>query len=208
MQQQVRPSLRCTLRRTRLICWKTWIRFFKIQVWARTTRGPSPSRSRDQRWAQKASLATHAPPPPAARARERRGSERGKTWGSFSRRGVRNDTFVRTRVRHLLLSLRGASALLFLSNSPVTTVNSTWARLGGNFLLTKLKKLNSAPFWASEFPLILRNEFSALQSSLSVELAVLPSPRGSPMSTPLPSERLSFSAPQNSVIGRSPCWSS
>ncbi len=46
MQQQVRPSLRCTLRRTRLICWKTWIRFYKVQVWARTTRGPSPSRCR------------------------------------------------------------------------------------------------------------------------------------------------------------------
>ncbi len=40
-----------------------------------------------------------------------------------------NDTFVRTRVFHLLISL------LFLSNSPATTVNSTWPRLGGNFLL-------------------------------------------------------------------------
>ncbi len=147
MQQQVRPSLRCTLRRTRLICWKTWIRFYKVQVWARTTRGPSPSRSEDQRWAQKASLATHAPPPPAARVRERQ-------------------------------------ALLFLSNSPVTTVNSTWPRLGGNFLLARTKK-------KGEFPLILRNELSALQSSLSVELALLPSPRGSPMSMPLPSEHLS-----------------
>ncbi len=45
------------------------------------------------------------------------------------------------------------------------------------------------------FPLILRNEFSALQSSPSVELALLPSTRGSPMSIPLPSERPSFSAP-------------
>ncbi len=52
----------------------------KVQVWARSTRGPSPSRSGDQRWAQKASLATHAPPPPAGRAKEGRGSERGKTW--------------------------------------------------------------------------------------------------------------------------------
>ncbi len=79
-------------------------------------------------------------------------------------------------------------------------------------------------------PLIPRNEFSALQSLLSVELALLPSTRGSPMSMPLPSERPSFSAPralwpfwaaefplilrnefsapQSSVIGRSPCWSS
>ncbi len=64
--------------------------FYKVQVWARTTRGPSPSRSGDQRWAQMASLATHAPPPPAARARERRGSERGKTWKRCSRRGVLN----------------------------------------------------------------------------------------------------------------------
>ncbi len=140
MQQQVRPSLHCTLRRTRLICWKIWIRFYKVQVWARTTRGPSPSRSGDQRWAQKASLATHAPPPPAARATERHGSERSKTWGRCSRRGVLNYTFVRTRVRHILLSLRGASALLFLSNSPVTTVNSTWPRLGGDFLQKKEKK--------------------------------------------------------------------
>ncbi len=61
------------------------------------------------------------------------------------------------------------------------------------------------------FPLILRNEFSTLQSYLLVELALLPSRRGSPMSMPLPSERLSFplilrnefSAPQSSVIGRS-----
>ncbi len=52
-------------------------------------------------------------------------------------------------------------------------------------------------------PLIPRNEFSALQSSPSVELALLPSTRGSPMSMPLPSERPSFSAPQSSVIGRS-----
>ncbi len=57
-------------------------------------------------------------------------------------------------------------------------------------------------------PLIPRNEFSALQSSPSVELALLPSTRGSPMSMPLPSERPSFSAPQSSVIGHSPCWSS
>ncbi len=72
------------------------------------------------------------------------------------------------------------------------------------------------PSWASEFPLILRVDFSALQSSLSVELALLPSPRGSLMSMPLPSERLSplsfwkmsFSAPQSSVIGLSLCWSS
>ncbi len=43
--------------------------------------------------------------------------------------------------------------------------------------------------------LTLRSEFSALQSSPSVELALLPSTRGSPMSMPLPSERPSFSAP-------------
>ncbi len=51
---------------------------------------------------------------------------------------------------------------------------------------------------------------STLQSSLLVELALLPSPRGLPMSRPLPSERVTFplilknefSAPQSSVIGR------
>ncbi len=127
--------------------------FCKVQVWARTTRGPSPSRSGDQRWAQKASLATHAPPPPVGRAKERHGSERGETWGRCSGWSVLYDTFVRTRVRHLLLSLRGASALLILSNSPVTNATR--------------------------------------QSSLLVELALLPSTRGSPMSVPLPSERLS-----------------
>ncbi len=163
MQQQVRPSLRCTLKRTRLTCWKSWIRFYKVQVWARTTRGPSPSRSEDQRWAQKASLATHAPPPPAARTRERRGSERGKPSHS--------------------------------SNSPVTTVNSTWPKLGGSFLRDKKKS-------EGDFPLILRNEFSALQSSLTVELAVLPSPRGSPMSMPLPSEHWRMSPP----LPRARCW--
>ncbi len=39
-------------------------------------RGPSLSRSGDQRWAQKASVATRAPPPPAGRARGRHGSKR------------------------------------------------------------------------------------------------------------------------------------
>ncbi len=51
---------------------------------------------------------------------------------------------------------------------------------------------------------------STLQSSLLVELALLPSPRGLPMSMPLPSEHLTFplilknefSAPQSSVISR------
>ncbi len=38
------------------------------------------------------------------------------------------------------------------------------------------------------FSLIVKNEFSAPQSSLLVELALLLSPRGSPMSMPLPSE--------------------
>ncbi len=54
------------------------------------------------------------------------------------------------------------------------------------------------------------SSLSTLQSSLLVELALLPSPRGLPMSMPLPSERLifplilknEFSAPQSSVIGR------
>ncbi len=57
---------------------------------------------------------------------------------------------------------------------------------------------------------------SAPQSSVIgrrlVELALLPPLRGSPMSMPLPSERLKilrneFSAPQSSVVVRSPCWS-
>ncbi len=36
------------------------------------------------------------------------------------------------------------------------------------------------------------SSLSTLQSSLLVELALLPSPRGLPMSMPLPSERLTF----------------
>ncbi len=46
-----------------------------------TTRGPSPSRSGDQRWAQKASLATHAPPPPAGRAKRGMGQREAKPEG-------------------------------------------------------------------------------------------------------------------------------
>ncbi len=132
---------------------KTWIRFYKVQVWARTTRGPSPSRSEDQRWAQKASFATHAPPPEReAQVRERQ-------------------------------------ALSFLSNSPVSTVNSYLTEVRWKFPAKPGQKEKG------EFPLILRNEFSALQSSLSVELAVLLSPRGSPMSMPLPSEHWRMSPP-------------
>ncbi len=41
-------------------------------------RGPGPSPSGDQRWAQKASVAARAPPPPVGRARGRRGSKRGR----------------------------------------------------------------------------------------------------------------------------------
>ncbi len=41
-------------------------------------RGPCPSRPRDQIRAQKASVATRAPSPPAGRARGRRGSKRGR----------------------------------------------------------------------------------------------------------------------------------
>ncbi len=41
-------------------------------------RGPDPSPSEDQRWAQRASVAARAPPSPAGRARWRRGSKRGR----------------------------------------------------------------------------------------------------------------------------------
>ncbi len=41
-------------------------------------RGPGPSPSGDQKWAQKASVTARAPPPPAGRARGRRGSKRGR----------------------------------------------------------------------------------------------------------------------------------
>ncbi len=70
--------------------------------------------------------------------------------------------------------------------------SSSWVELA---LLPSPQRVayeHAAPLWASEFPLILKNECSVLQSLLSVELALLPSPRGSSMSIPLPSERLSF----------------
>ncbi len=41
-------------------------------------RGPGLSWSEGRRWAQKASVATHAPPPPAGCARGRHGSKRGR----------------------------------------------------------------------------------------------------------------------------------
>ncbi len=59
--------------------------------------------------------------------------------------------------------------------------------------------------WVSLIP---RNEFSALQSSPSVELALLPSTRGSPMSMPLPSERPSFLRPPELCDRSLACWSS
>ncbi len=151
--------------------------FCKVQVWARTTRGPSPSRSGDQRWAQKASLATHAPPPPAGRAKERHGSERGKTWGRCSGWSVLYDTFVRTRVRHLLLSLRGASALLILSNSPVTN-GWVWSISKGyrlsqwlhhSSILDPGKKIVALPVgWASIASLTIEGHLWACRSLLSV----------------------------------------
>ncbi len=41
-------------------------------------RGPDPSPSEYQRWTQRASVVARAPPPPAGRARWRRGSKRGR----------------------------------------------------------------------------------------------------------------------------------
>ncbi len=41
-------------------------------------RGPDPSPSEDRRWAQRASVAARAPPPPAGRVRWMRGSKRGR----------------------------------------------------------------------------------------------------------------------------------
>ncbi len=81
-------------------------------------RGPSPSQSRDQRWAQKASVATHAPPPPAGRARGRRRSERGKTWGRCSRRGILNNTLVRTDEIGLRSPQHGSMGISFPIATP------------------------------------------------------------------------------------------
>ncbi len=50
----------------------------------------------------------------------------------------------------------------------------------------------AAPFGASECPLITRMSVPLPRGSLLVEPALLPSPRGPPMSMPLPSERRSF----------------
>ncbi len=104
-------------------------------------RLPSLPWSGDQRWAQKASVTTRAPPPPAGRARGRRRSERDKTWGRYSRQGVLNNTLVQTRVITSTPFPRGhlpsSSSLI----PHATTVNSTWPRLGGNFLRLTLKSL-------------------------------------------------------------------
>ncbi len=77
-------------------------------------------------------------------------------------------------------------------SAPPSSVISLAGRASTAPLTQRVTYEHAAPLWASEFPLILGNECSALQSLLSVELTLLPSPRGSPMSIPLPSERLSF----------------
>ncbi len=110
----------------------------------------------------------------------------------------------------------GRLSSLTLRNGFSALQSSSWVELALPPSPQRVTYECAAPFWASEFPLIPRVDFSSLQSSLSVELALLPSPRGSLMSMPLPSERLSplsfcrmsFSAPQSSVIGLSLCWSS
>ncbi len=87
-------------------------------------RGPGPSPSGDQRWAQKASVAARAPPPPAGR-----GSKRGRQDLREVIQTRHSQRLVRTRVRleHLLPSLGGPVICphLPLSNSPAANVNST-----------------------------------------------------------------------------------
>ncbi len=119
MQQQVRSSLRCTLWRcfrcTRLICWKTWIRLSVKSRYEPEQPGVLAHLGLGIRDGLRRLVSRLMPLP-----RLRVGLKRGKTWGRCSGWSVLYDTFVRTRVRHLLLSLRGASALLILSNSPIT----------------------------------------------------------------------------------------
>ncbi len=70
--------------------------------------------------------------------------ELGKNWGRWSRRGILNTlVWIRVRLEHLLPSLRGPVICPHfpLSNSPATTVNSTWPRLGGNILRLTLQFL-------------------------------------------------------------------
>ncbi len=63
-------------------------------------------------------------------------------------------------------------------------------------MLLPSERLSSLSFWVSEF--IRSPELCDRSLSLLVELALLPSPRGSFMSMPLPSRRLSFLTLRNS----------
>ncbi len=62
--------------------------------------------------------------------------EVGETWGRWSRRSVLNNALVRTGVKNNTYSPPsgggGPYHRLPLSNSPATTISTTWPRLGGN----------------------------------------------------------------------------
>ncbi len=92
----------------------------------------------------------------------------------------------------LRVFFRACRSLLGVRNGFLRSPELLMGRASTAPLTQRVIYEHTAPLWASEFPLILGNECSALQSLLSVELTLLPSPRGSPMSIPLPSERLSF----------------
>ncbi len=138
------------------------------------SRGPGPSWFEDQRRAQKASVVTCAPPPPAGRARRMHGPKRG--------RQALREVIEMKRSQHLFPSL-GGPLTSALSNSPATTIYATWPRLGGNLRLqsdwtyddfgqvlcsSKLPYWWSGPEASSEVSvgtsLIFRSFWSALQS--------------------------------------------
>ncbi len=101
------------------------------------SRGPGPAWSEDRRRAQKASVTTRAPPPPAVGLERGTGQEVGETWRRWSRRSVLNNALVRTGVKINTYSPPsggggGPYHRLPLSNSPATTISATWPRLGGN----------------------------------------------------------------------------
>ncbi len=95
------------------------------------SRVPGPAWSEDRRRAQKASVTTRAPPPPAGRARGRYRSRRGRRdlreviQMKHSQQHSRPDW---SKNEHLLPMIRGGLIIgpwLPLSNSPETTISAT-----------------------------------------------------------------------------------